>query len=979
MIENTVASIVYTADGAQTQWTIPFAYGNVEDVKLFVKVGTADIAPVASNLYSVDTALNTITYPLSGDPLAANDKVIVMRVTEQTQEESSVLLSFKSEDIERMADKLTMEVQELQEQLSRCIAYNPVDAAEGELDAQQYIDDLTDLKNTATSAAATATEQAGFASSAKTAAETAQDKAEKWAEGTDAQVAALGGTHSAEGWAGIAQAAAESEAVQTVAENIEDINTVAGIQSDVTQVASIASAVSNVSDHDTEVNTVYDNLSSVITTATNINDVNAVAGIKNDVVAVSNIKANVTSVAGNATNINAVAANATNINAVNANKTNIDAVAGNNTNITAVAGNATNINAVNANKSNIDAVAGNSSNITFVASNATNINTVATNISDVASVAASMADVAAVAADLTNIDEVADDLENIDIVADSVPYKWQKPVDWVDIRSFAPANSIVLLVGHKADYSKYPSFSMKAEVSNSGTYDVFVDGIKQATTASGTATTLTWQTLALTSGYDVTYPEALRTHIVRITPTLSTNTLTKLEGNYSNQGTLWAHITALNAIRYNYTFKNNAVLDVITSASDEILVNFFEGAFQDCASLKQLPAINCTTTGNYYFVNAFTGAGIKKVTIKNAQVAYGTDSFRDCPNLEEIELINSKIQFQDRVFENCPKLKRLPPFWLANNHLFDVRAQNIAGTSAGTSALQDTVVDFSSDAGYLNRLCVNGYFNGARVDGIKGVMVSPNSPLASGTSPQIDIRYTGLDRQALVTLFKSMPYNVGYTVVGSPTITDGVASGFSGSNVLSIGTAFPTGYSSFEQVVTFTTPNDLTQSFAIERLLMPGSRGGIDLIYNNSKLQLHAYFRTTEATGTDKAITVYTPALSANTTYTGKFLWDGTTYTLELWQNDTKLGSNTLNNSNPLSIPSGNLFSIGGTQGSNDRYFQGSIDLNNTYIKVNGVPWFTGKAAMTKTCSVVGCTGTADLTAEDKAIATDKGWALTLS
>ena len=34
---------------------------------------------------------------------------------------------------------------------------------------------------------------------------------------------------------------------------------------------------------------------------------------------------------------------------------------------------------------------------------------------------------------------------------------------------------------------------------------------------------------------------------------------------------------------------------------------------------------------------------------------------------------------------------------------------------------------------------------------------------------------------------------------------------------------------------------------------------------------------------------------------------------------------------------------------------------------------------MTKTISVVGCTGTADLTADDKAIATNKCWSLTLS
>lgn len=979
MIENTVASIVYTADGAQTQWTIPFTYGHAEDVKLFVKVGTADIAPVASNLFSIDTELNTITYPLSGDPLAANDKVIVMRVTEQTQEESSVLLSFKSEDIERMADKLTMEVQELQEQLSRCIAYNPVDAAEGELDAQQYIDDLTDLKNTATSAAATATEQAGLASAAKTAAETAQDKAEKWAEGTDAQVAALGGTHSAEGWAGIAQTAAESENVQTVVTNISDINSVADNITDVTTVSNISAAVSNVADNDTEVLLVSDNMASVITTASNINNVNTVAGVSTKVSTVADNIADVGTVADNISDIGTVAnvstavstvANDINaVKAVNNNKTNIDAVATNQSNINAVASNETNINAVNANKTNIDTVAGNS----------TNINTVATNISDVSSVAADVTSINAVAADLTNIDEVADDLQNIDIVADSVPYKWQKPADWVDIRSFAPANSIVLLVGHKADYSKYPSFSMKAEVSNSGTYDVFVDGIKQATTASGTATTLTWQNLALTSGYDVTYPEALRTHIVRITPTLSTNTLTKLEGNYSNQGTLWAHITALNAIRYNQTFKNNAVLDVVTSASDEILVNFFEGAFQDCSSLKQLPIINCTTAGTYYCTNAFTGIGIKKVTIKNAQITYGTDFFRSCPNLEEIELINSKIQFQDRIFENCPKLKRLPPFWLANNHLFDIRAQSIAGYSASNSALQDTVVDFSSDAGYLNRLVVNGSFNGARVDGIKGVMVSPNSPLASGTSPQIDVQYTGLDRAALINLFKSMPYNVGYTVVGSPTITSGVASGFSSSNHLTVSgftNSSLTDYLTDSEVVSkfninsfSDSENGLTQVIGVPA---GGSYSGI-FVRNSGQL-------VSQISGTTYRVNGSAGNISLNTDYFVKQTIKNNIVTLYLGtslSNLQQIGTLDIFEMPSPTLSDNKLYL--GIQTSKQSPLTGSIYLNNTYINIKGVPWFTGKAAMTKTCNIVGCTGTADLTAEDKAIATDKGWALTLS
>lgn len=216
MIENTVSSVVYTADGTQTVWSIPFPYGHVEDVKLFVKVGTSDIAPVAYNLFSIDTDLGTITYPLSGDPLASNDKVIIMRITSQTQEETSALLSFKSQDIERMADKLTMEVQELQEQLSRCIAYNPVDAAEGEVDAQKYIDDLTALKEAATSAATTATTEAGIATTQASIATTKASEAATSAE--NAASSATSAASSATNAAASATAASNSAAAAYTSE-----------------------------------------------------------------------------------------------------------------------------------------------------------------------------------------------------------------------------------------------------------------------------------------------------------------------------------------------------------------------------------------------------------------------------------------------------------------------------------------------------------------------------------------------------------------------------------------------------------------------------------------------------------------------------------------------------------------------------------------------------------------------------------------
>ncbi len=351
----------------------------------------------------------------------------------------------------------------------------------------------------------------------------------------------------------------------------------------------------------------------------------------------------------------------------------------------------------------------------------------------------------------TTVEQVSAQQENISAIMQALESQqpWQPHSQWPDIRSSANWNSAIFLVGHKADYSKYPSFTMKAQVSNSGTYDVFVDGIKQATTASGTATTLTWQTLSLTSGYDVTYPEALRTHIVRIAPSLGTNTITRLEGNVSDQGTLWAHITATNAIHYEYTFKNNAALEAVTTPTGELLVDWYPGIFQNCTSLKINPVINCTTSGNYYDTYAFRNTRVKKITIKNATINYSTDAFRENPNLEEIELINSKMQFDDRSFNSCPKLKNIPQIWLVGNH-------NLNFNNPGLTGLENTFLDFSLDTGRVNKIDVSGTSTN-RVDGLKGLVVSPSSPLADSNGPQINVSYTGLDRGALVNLFNSMP------------------------------------------------------------------------------------------------------------------------------------------------------------------------------------------------------------------------------
>ena len=57
--------------------------------------------------------------------------------------------------------------------------------------------------------------------------------------------------------------------------------------------------------------------------------------------------------------------------------------------------------------------------------------------------------------------------------------------------------------------------------------------------------------------------------------------------------------------------------------------------------------------------------------------------------------------------------------------------------------------------------------------------------------------------------------------------------------------------------------------------------------------------------------------------------------------------------------------------------FSGSIYLNEFYEEFNGYPCFQGQTAMDKTINITGATGAASLTAEQLAIATNKGWTVT--
>lgn len=338
---------------------------------------------------------------------------------------------------------------------------------------------------------------------------------------------------------------------------------------------------------------------------------------------------------------------------------------------------------------------------------------------------------------------------------------WQKPDDWMDIRSGAIKNSIYFLVGHSADYATYPTFKVQAIVSNSGTYDVFVDGIKQATTASNTETTLDWQTLALTSGYDVTYPSALRTHIVRVTPTLSTNTIANIwRSGTGDNGILWVHFQLTHAIIINNllnTYDNQKrcpLCEAVTAEGNKITVGNANcnGSFY-APNLKTIPVLDFNNATQTEITAFISGTKLKSITLKNGNL-YAWDPFENCPNLRRIETENVVLDAQSNG-KNTPLLENLIP--IDANPTYARR--NPINYLEKHTGLKPCVLDFSNNS-YFTRLTMGGTAS-YRINGLKGLTVSNEAPFTGG-SPQIDVSYTGLDRAALVNLFNSMP-----TVTGS--------------------------------------------------------------------------------------------------------------------------------------------------------------------------------------------------------------------
>lgn len=546
-----------------------------------------------------------------------------------------------------------------------------------------------------------------------------------------------------------------------------------------------------------------------------------------------------------------------------------------------------------------------------------------------------------------NFDNLANCIEQI-----SNPFN--KPADWSDIRKDCPANSIALYAGHTADYSQYDNLGFTATCE--GGYKVFIDGTQYGTTyASGATCTITWSTSGITTGDDITTPSAMKAHKIWIQPATEGNNITAFHctrvaaSGLEQQGILWAHFNIDNQLGSIPAFGDetnrfrNTLLTSITAKNNKLRVSNLYYAFYYCTSLEYTPEFILPSSFSYYLSGAFAQTSISKITLKDTSLITTRQSFQNCQNLKKITLKNVDLS----------GLKR------ADNFIKNAKS------------LEDTILDVSNATGLTVIGCygTSQYF----MSGFKGLRVSNEAPFNNATPPQINVSYTGMDRSALVQLFNDLPYNVGYTVVGSPTIQDGVVSGFSTSDYVKA-SSLPDFSGDCEIVIPFNVA-DLSSTQYLMSWLVSGFSCGI-MITTQGKINI--YFSRSGDSSTTLSI-AGNHTYSTNTNNKMKLVKEGNTLSLYYWDNGWVFDKSSTNeNAGIITVAS--YFRIGVSSNYNSKYpLNGSIDLNETYIKVNDVYWFRGQPTMTKTLSCVGATGTADLTAEDKDIALNKGWSITIS
>lgn len=178
------------------------------------------------------------------------------------------------------------------------------------------------------------------------------------------------------------------------------------------------------------------------------------------------------------------------------------------------------------------------------------------------------------------------------------------------------------------------------------------------------------------------------------------------------------------------------------------------------------------------------------------------------------------------------------------------------------------------------------------------------------------------------------------TVVGSfAKIDKGVASGFDETHYLTLPIVFNPETRPWEIVTKIKTPS----SFATYNCVwgtIGTYRDGLQFVGNKIYLYLSSNGTSWDISGTSLASTV---TFNTNTTYYFKTYFTGTEYKVDYKTEDGEYANCiTLSSSTPIFSSTSHFIGLGTNRGNTAWLGDGSIDLNESYIKINGERWWSG-------------------------------------
>ena len=458
-VSSTTVKQSYSGNGSTSAFTYSFKINTINELKVIIRssTGTETVKSISTHYNVSDTGSGgTVTFT-SGNIPVNGETVVLLRNTNLTQTTDYVENDpFPAESHEGALDKLTLQIQEVQEEVDRSIKLSETNTmtsteftvgatdraskilafdSSGEISVTQELGTFRGnwaastayvirdiVKDTSTNNIFIVTEAHTSSGSQPLTTNANSAKYTLLVDAASATTSATNAASSATAAANSATAAASSATTATTKASEASTSATSAANSfdsfDDRYLGAKSSDPSTDNDGDALLTgALYfnssDNATKVYTgsawqtvtvSAANQTNINTVAGIQANVTTVAGIASDVTSVASISSAVSSVNSNASNINAVNSNSSNINTVAGNNSNINTVAGIS----------SDITAVAGISSDVAAVENKLTEIQAVANDLAE------SSSEIDTVAGSITNVDAVGGAISNVNTVAGSI-------------------------------------------------------------------------------------------------------------------------------------------------------------------------------------------------------------------------------------------------------------------------------------------------------------------------------------------------------------------------------------------------------------------------------------------------------------------------------------------------------------------------------------------------------------------------------